>query len=646
MNSYPHIFTPGRVGNLTLKNRIVMAPMGTMLSSAGGEITEDFIAYYAARAKGGVGLIVTEVTPVDYVTGRGGPTGPRADHIKYQCGWQRLAEAVHPYGAKLFAQLQHPGNQSMELFNDGNKLVSPSGVKSLAESDTPRAMTTEEVREMVQKFVRAAVILKGAGLDGVEIHGAHGYLINQFFSPHTNRRIDEYGGSFENRMRFGAEIVTGIRESCGRNFAISIRLTLDEHTGYGFHLDEGVKIAKYFADLGIDMISASNGTYESMETNLESSRYAQGWRVYLAEAVKQVVDIPVVGVGNLREPQVIEDIIAAGKCDFAAIGRGLVAEPNWVEKVRAGREVELLKCISCCHCFSELVRNHVVTCALNPEKGHEFEYGPLQLTGSGRKVVVVGGGPGGIEVARVLALRQFNVVLMERSNQLGGQVVAASKPIGKEITRWYIDYGEVMMRKLNVEVRLNYTATSESIAAEKPYAVFIATGGQPLIPNIKGVYFPHVMTAEQYLLGKPDLAGKKVAVVGGGMTGCETAVTIAARGSEVSIVEMADEICGNAFIVNRISIMQEIGHYGIQLLPGHKLQEICEDSLVLQCRNHEAITITADYVVLSLGVKPVNNLYDQTLEVFSNTFLVGDAVKTGTIADATHSAHVLARGLD
>ena len=643
MNRYPNIFSQCKIGKTTLKNRIIMAPTGTALASSSGEITDHFVAYYKARAKGGAGLIVVEVTPVDYITGRSGPIGPRADSVKYQYGWQRLADAVHPYGAKIIAQLQHPGNQTMELFNDGNKLLSPSGVKCLVQPDTPREMSNAEIYEMIQKFISAAVMLRDAGLDGVEIHGAHGYLVNQFFSSHTNRRDDEFGGSFENRMRFAAKIIDGIRKACGECFIISIRLTLDEHTAYGFGLEEGVRIAKYCAGLGVDLISASNGTYETMETNLESPGYEQGWRIYLAEAVKQVVDIPVAGVGVLREPQIIEDILAAGRCDLAAIGRGWMAEPEWVEKVRTNREDELRKCTSCCHCFDQLNKNRIVTCALNPEKGHEFEYGALRLTGEGKTVIVIGGGPGGMEAARVLSMRKFKVILFEKAEKLGGQLLPASKPIGKEKIEWVVEYGETMLKILGVDIRLNTEATLDGIRREDPYAVFIATGGTPDTTSIIGAEQPHVKSAAQWLMEQPDVAGKTVCVVGGGMTGCETAVTIAASGGHVTIIEMLDEICGDAFIVNKIAVMQNIEKYGVKVMAGYKTIKIGKTDLILETEKRERLSVPAETVILSLGTNPVNDLFDGVSKFCNRTFILGDAVTPGTIADATGAAHVLAR---
>ncbi|HVI42361.1 MAG TPA: NADH:flavin oxidoreductase, partial [Anaerovoracaceae bacterium] len=289
MKNYPMIFSQGKIGKLDLKNRIVMPPMGTSLSSMSGELTSNIIEYYKERAKGGVGLIIVEVSEINYENGSSALNSVRVDTTRSIPQMRRLSDAVHVYGTKIFAQLHHGGNQCTSFMNDGNPPVSASDVKSEAVPETPRALTTEEVKEYIQKYIFAASISKLSHFDGVEIHGAHGYLVAQFLSPHTNRRSDEYGGSFENRMRFATEIIKGIKEACGADFPVSIRLSIDESTSHGYGLEDGVKIAKAMEEAGADIISCSMGTYESFPASVETASFKQGWRVYMAEEVKKNV---------------------------------------------------------------------------------------------------------------------------------------------------------------------------------------------------------------------------------------------------------------------------------------------------------------------------------------------------------------------
>lgn len=314
--SYHHLFQQGKIGNITLKNRIVMPGMSTNLASSNGEVTDTQIRYYEERAKGGTGLIITEFTTIDYELGKGAVNQLRIDDDRFITGFHRLANAVHKYGAKIFVQLHHAGRQSDSLLTGGKQIVAPSPVTCEAIGEEPRELTTTEVKDLIQKFIMAAYRCKLAGIDGVELHGAHGYLINQFLNPYTNLRTDEYGGSFENRIRFLEEIVRGIKKVCEEDFPVTVRLSVDEFDEHGLDVDESKKISTYLEKIGVDGLHASAGNYNSIDKVIESPLFEQGWRVYLAEAIKRVVDIPVITVGAIREPQFVESILADGKADF------------------------------------------------------------------------------------------------------------------------------------------------------------------------------------------------------------------------------------------------------------------------------------------------------------------------------------------
>ncbi len=647
MKDYPTIFSQGRIGKLNLKNRIIMPPMGTSLSSMSGELTSNIIEYYKERARGGVGLIVVEVSEINYENGSSALNSVRVDTSRCIPQMRRLSDAVHVYGTKIFAQLHHAGNQASSFMNDGHEIVSSSDVKSMALNERPRPLSTAEVKEYIQKYIFSANNAKIARFDGVEIHGAHGYLVGQFLSPHTNRRTDEYGGSFENRIRFASEMIKGIKETCGKDFPVSIRLSIDEYTPHGYGLEEGVKIAEAMEEAGADVIHCSMGSYESVPMTVETAGYKQGWRVYMAEAVKEKVSVPVITVGALREPDYIESILKENRADFVAIGRGQIADPEWCNKAMTGREKEIRKCISCMTCLYNVLGCGIVSCAVNARAGHEHEYPKPRKDGNNRKIAVVGGGPAGIEAARIAAIRGFNVILMEKGAALGGQLQFAKEALHQERINWFIEYGTHELKRLGVDVRLNCQADAELIRMEKPYAVFIATGGAPIIPNVPGAESSIVITAEDFLSGKADIKDQNVVVVGGGITGCETSVLAAGKGNRASVVEMLDTVCNDMYPDSRTEIMKDIEAYNVKVFTGTMLKEVKENSIVTEnLKTGESKEIEADKVIMAIGIRPVNYLYNELANELENVYILGDAMKQGKIIDAVRTGHVLALELE
>ena len=348
---YQNLFKKGKIGNLTLKNRIVMPAMGTSLASSTGEASEEIIKYYEERAKGGCGLIITEITRIDNETGVGTPNQLAAIEGKHIPKLERLARTIHKYDSKVFLQLHHPGRQAHGRMQNADEIVAPSPITCKTIGEEPRQLTTEEVRGLVKKFVTGAKIAQTSGIDGVELHGAHGYLIGQFLSPYTNQRTDRYGGSFSNRMRFLKEIILGIRHICGENFPISVRIDGDEFVDGGIDLEEASKMAQVLESIGVDAINVSSGTYESSVTIIEPMSYKEGWKTHLAKKIKNKVNIPVIACNAIKTPEFAEKFIAENNCDFAAVGRAQLADPEWGKKAKEEREKEIRPCIGCLHCI-------------------------------------------------------------------------------------------------------------------------------------------------------------------------------------------------------------------------------------------------------------------------------------------------------
>ena len=637
--TYAKLFEPGRIGNLELKNRIVMPAMGCSLAEVTGEPGPRMIRYYADRAKGGAGLIITEITRVDDETGVGTPNQLSVTNTHVIGQLSRLVEAVHAYNTKLFVQLHHPGNQTPSRLIGGKQPVSASDVTCMVIGEKPRALTTEEVEGMVKKFVTGAVIAQKAGVDGVEIHGAHGYLVSQFLSPHTNKRTDKYGGSFEGRMRFVTEIIMGIKAYCGPKFPISVRINGDDFLADGITLEDAVNQAKYLEALGVNCINVSCGTYDSGATIIEPSYFAEGWKKHLSTAIKNAVSIPVIAVDNIKRPSVAEALLEEGASDYVGIARGFLADPNWGVKAKKGLDVEIRKCLGCMECFRILNDGLPLGCTLNPILGREFEYGEDKLVkdGNGRKVAVIGGGPAGMQAAVVLSKRGYKVVLFEAADKLGGTVNLAALPPNKSMLAEFVETQRAELEKAGVTVKLNTRADVETLKECGVEAVFVATGGKAVRPNLPGI--EKAVTAEDVLAGKAGVEGDLV-VVGGGVTGLETAELLG-KDHKVTVVEMLDKVGGNLYPSVTMHLVQEIMKQGGQVCKGKALVSVNDGSVTVKdTKTAEETEIKADTVVLAMGVRSERTGIEALCEVYGdNVVLVGDAEKPGQIYDALHSAY-------
>ncbi len=636
--NYERMSRPGRIGGLEIKNRVVMPAMGCSLAESSGEAGQRMIKYYADRARGGVGLIITEITRVDNETGVGTPNQLSVTDTYMVGQLSRLAEAVHAYGTKIFVQLHHPGNQTPSRLIKGLQPVSASDVTCKVIGEQPRALSTEEVEAMVKKFVTGAVIAQKAGIDGVEIHGAHGYLVSQFLSPHTNKRNDKYGGSFEGRMRFVTEIIMGIKAYCGPKFPISVRINGNDYLEDGITEEDAIAQAKYLEALGVSCINVSCGTYDSGATIIEPSYFAEGWKRHLGANIRKAVNIPVIAVCNIKHPQFAEEFLE--DVDFVGIARGHLADPDFVNKALAGKETCIRKCLGCMECFRILNDGLPLGCTLNPILGREFEWGDEKLVrnGSGRTVAVVGGGPAGMEAALTLAKRGFKTILYESQDKLGGTANLAALPPNKEMINEFVETMAEQVREAGVEVRLNTPATIEILKESGAEAVFLATGGKAVRPAIEGI--EAAVTAEDVLAGKAEAKGENIVVVGGGVTGLETAEWLG-KGRKVTVIEMLDKVGGNLYPSVTMHLAQEIMKAGGSIAKGKALVKVEEGCVTVKdVHSGEESKIPADSVILAMGVASQRPEYEQLRKAYGDRLiLVGDCDKPGQIYDALHAGH-------
>ncbi len=654
---YPKLFEAGNIGSVTMKNRLVMSPMGVGLANLDGTPSDDMIAYYEARAIGGAGLIIPEITRVNDVHGAGLLRQLAVTKDKHIEPLSRLAEAVHKHGSKIFIQLHHPGRETVSALIGGQPVVAPSAIPCKHLKQETRALETEEVKQLIQQFIDGAMRVKKAGCDGVELHAAHGYLLHQFLSPYTNKRTDEYGGSFENRMRMIVEIIEGIRAICGEDFPIGVRLSVEEfldQTGVTeeyIHIQDGVKIAMALEKVGIDFIDVSVGLYETGMTCVEPISFPQNWRHDLIKAVKEHVSIPVLGVSVTREPQVAEKALEEGIQDFISMGRSWIADEEWGLKVQEGREKELRKCISCLRCFESLNANSgqglPAECALNPRFAKEKEYSDIAFDLYDKHVLVVGAGPSGMCAAETLAKRGAKVTLFDKQKTLGGTVNIAKKPPLKERMQWVADYYRTSFENLNVNVELGQEVTVDQMMAYQPDAVVLATGSVSIIPGkIPGVHGDNVYTVESILANDVQLEGKNIAVIGAGLTGLETAEYLVAGNNKVTVIDMLTQPAPNANPTNVGDVMSRLNKGDVTYKLGHGLKAIEPDKVIIEnVETHEMVDCPVDAVVLSLGYRPDQSLLEGLKAKGVPVELVGSAIKDGNIAPATRTGYKVGRSL-
>ena len=641
MKMFHKLFSPVRVGGLEIKNRVVMTAMGVGLAAAGGGVNDDIIAFYEARARGGTGLIISGVCRVMDGAGASEPCQLAARNFADVQGLGRLLDTVHKYGARMFIQLQHPGRQGSVMVC-GEQPVSASAVENPLTGETPRALTVPEIGNIQQAFVKGAYLAKMAGADGVELHGAHGYLINSFLSPYLNRRDDRYGGSFDNRLRFLVEILAEIRAACGKGFPLGVRLSAEEFLGErGNDLAATCGIAAELEKAGIDFLDISCMIPDSPKLTvcIEPGTIEQGWKKYMAAEIKKHVKIPVIAVANIKEPEVAEAILTEGCCDLVGVARGHLADPEWCNKAKAGKVETIRKCIGCLVCFEQIEHLLYVKCSVNPTTGREREFARPSRDGAGRTVAVVGGGPAGITAAMVLQERGFRAVLFDPSQRLGGTLNVADKGVDREKMTRLVDSLIAQVTESGVELRLGEEATVEKVSALSPCGVFVACGARPFIPQVPGIDGNNVVLAEHVLLGRAKVKGDCV-IVGSGMTGLETAEVVLRAGHNTTVVDMLPQIGAGASIIVILDLKQRMEPHDPVYLPAHRLLKVTAEGVELECLESGcSVFVTAHTVILAMGVRPDKETADRFKAAFPDARVIGDAARGGRILDATQDAY-------
>lgn len=644
MTQFPTLFSPFRIRDVELPNRVVMAPMSTELGGTSGEVTDAMIAFYTERAKGGFGLIIVEYTCVDVATGRAHEwqlTLEGRDNVE---GHKRLVRSVKAQGAKIFMQMQHSGQYAnAKLLPDGMP-VGPCDVfhPRKTEWQLCRAATDAEIRKWIESFASTAALAIEAGYDGVEMHAAHGYLLLQFLSPRANQRSDEWGGPEENRLRFPLAVIRSIRAAIG-NAPFIFRISVDEFRAGGLTIEDMERIAPLMVEAGVDALhcSAGWGTGRGMEKILEPMNEAEGWRIPYAKRIRNVTGVPVIAVGQIRWPQMAEDALVSGQTDLIALGRPSLADPFWPSKAREGRIADIRPCTSCNFCLTPHGNRHFVSCAENPRAGTELDPGLTPEVGQGRTAAVVGGGPGGMAAALLLDQAGFETHLFESAPRLGGGLVVSATPPGKDKLFWYRDYLERQVDQSGVVQHLGSPASVAGVKALQPAVTMVAAGTARRGMDIPGIDGAQVHDAFALLNGDLTLdltAGVSAVVYGGGETGCETAEYLAHHGVKVTLVSRSGihQLARAAENIYRGALMARLAENPlIKVLADTHVVAVSDNGVTLD----KGAVLRPDWLFIAQGRDSNRALADELEAAGVPCSLIGDALEGGRIGDAVHGAY-------
>jgi 2,4-dienoyl-CoA reductase-like NADH-dependent reductase (Old Yellow Enzyme family)/thioredoxin reductase len=646
-----HLLSPIKIGTMEVRNRIVMPPMGTLFGAPDGTVTERHINYYEARAKGGAGLIIAEVTTPNAARKYGMNTLGLFDD-KLIPSWIELAKAIHSHGAKLATQLLDPGPET-STFLGGLPPVGPSVVASRIWQQIPTELSIEEIEGVIDDFAEAARRGREAGLDAIEIHAAHGYaMVGSFLSPFFNKRTDAYGGSLERRLKFLLEVIKAIRAKVGRDFPIIVRMSGDDRVPGGRTLQETQFIAPILVEAGVDALEISGGSVPAtFWAVVPPSGTPLALNAPFAEAVKQVVSVPVICVGRINSPQLAEFVIANGKADLVSMGRALMADPEMPKKAAAGNFEDIATCVADNYgCLGSANQAKPATCIMNPAMGREKEMA-IVAAKKPKRVLVAGGGPAGLEVAWAAALRGHQVSLFEKEHKLGGQVNLASVPPYMQEISQLITYLSRQVEKAGVKVELGKEVTPELVQKMKPHVVIVATGAAPMVPdNIPGIDKDKVVTAWDILAGQAAQTARNVVILGGGLVGCETADFMTGTGdnlggdrTNVTIVEMLEDVASDMVAESRHLLMQRLQAKGIKVVTSARVKEILDDGVVFERDGQDESIHNVDSIVLALGSRSIDKLSEKIKDKVAEVHVIGDAKEPRKVLEAVVEAAELGR---
>ena len=648
MNKYPHLFSPIKIGNTTVKNRIFMPPLSTNLGNK-GYVTDELVAHYRARAKGGVGLFVTEVVTVE-------PTyvylpGDMSIHDdSFIPGWKKLVDAVHEYDAKILPQLFHPAYMAFPIPGTP-QLIAPSNVGPYYAKEAPRPVTKGELKTIIRQFGEAAGRVKQAGGDGVEIHAAHAHgLLGGFLSPQYNKRTDEYGGDINGRLRLTLEVIEEVRRVCGEDFIIDVRISGDEYSDGGLNINDMIYVSKQLEKAGVDMLHVSGGTTIARGSSIPAPGTKLGTHSALSEEIKKYVHIPVTSVGRILEPWFAEEMIANGKADACMIGRANLCDPEFVNKAMEGRDEDIRPCIGCLRCLNGIMFGKRVSCTMNPSFELENEDN-VPLAEEKKNILVIGGGPAGMEAAYIAKKRGHHVILCEKQGELGGLLRLAAVPIGKQDLARVIKFMRRRLEEVDVEIRLNTEVTAEMLQNEfAGYEVVASTGASPIVIQ-PFTSFKQWMTADDILAGR-TFPGRKVVIIGGGSVGCETADYLAPivndrfpRNRDITVIEMADEIMLKEAGAVRSNLVLRMMKKGIHIITKATVDRVEESAIRYTQGGNSYVIDDADTLVFATGYK-VDPAMEEMLKAAGVTYhMVGDAGAVGNLKDAISTGYEIARTL-